>query len=305
MKVRFLLTGLMLAATTVSACQCVDVETFGEVKVPDAGEPPPPPPNYPLIEGDILTYRGLGGRNRSESNNDRVLNATYFIDGTTLDPDTNTWVVNGTASYEMVAANFEFAEMAQLVIGKVGPLESLDEGGAENVDDVDFRADGAFVDTMNSTQFPFFHFEAEYAGEDDSAYARSSKAFRERILELDDQASIENQSAESKFEAYFKDSRGGEENLHKLQIRLHPLGFVCAWDERTVPWLDTMDRTEGSFAQATIEPIAAVFPGNIILERDNNEYRCTCGTISQPPRCKDYTNNKCLTADPEAEPEDC
>lgn len=306
--VRFAALAVTLAMVSIGGCQCLDDTGF--FGLPDGGSdagppPPPPPPVFPLKSGDVVVFNGVGGRTEPcdiEGRCERTMKATYTINDVVLDEATNRWTVDADFLYEMTIAYIEAGVISQLFLSHVGPFADIDEGGAQN-GNADFNADGAPTDALIANDFPFFHFEQEYATREDSAYRVAAGDFTTRIQELDPDAEIENQAAEAKFEAYFKDELGVNPMLHKLRVDLHPFGFICAWDERLIPWQDGMARNEGAFAAAGGIPLAAVFPGGIDLVRDDVRYRCSCFT----KQCRQTTDQSiCLDpADPDAAPGPC
>lgn len=300
---------LAAAAMLFSGCNNCDDGEFnptidaGPPPVPDAG---PPPPVFPLKAGDVVVFNGLGGRiepcDGAEGSCERTMKATYTINSVELDEEINRWGINADVLYELAVGNIEQPAMSRLFVSRTAPFESLVAGGAENTPDVDFTTDGAFTDEMVANNFPFFHFEAEYALQEGSAYATASDAFTARVQAIDPSAEIENQPAERKFEAYFKDELGDQPLLHKIRVSLHPFGFVCALDERTIPFTEGMGRNEGSFAGQTI-PLAAVFPGQVQLVRGDTRYTCSCFNL----QCKTVDgSNLCLDpTDPDAPAATC
>lgn len=304
---RVLLAGL-LVILPFSACQCI--EEIGFSGIPDAGvdagpPPAPPPPRYPLKSGDQLILNGVGGRTQPcdvEGGCERTLRASYTVDDVYLDELSNTWTISADFSYEMTVSRIEAGVMSQLFISNVAPYEDIDQGGVLN-GAADFDANAAPTDALTANGFPFFHFEPEYATREDSAYRSAALAFQNRILELDPDAEIENQAADAKFEAYFKDSLGVSPMLHKVRVDLHPFGFVCAWDERLIPWTEGMPRNEGAFASGSGIPLAAVFPGQVQLVREDTRYLCSCFT----KQCRASNDQQtCLDpADPDAAPKPC
>jgi hypothetical protein len=305
---RLPLTALLLLLP-VSACPCIDDTGFtgfvdGGV---DAGPPPPPPPpKFPLKEGDELRFPAVGGRiepctGGAEGSCERTMVATYVVNSVDLDEDTNKWARDADFVYELAVGNIDSGAMAQLFLSNVAPFGQLEPGTSES-DTATFSTDAAPTDSIREDRFPFFHFEQEYATQDDSAYRLASAEFAERIREIDADAQIENQAAEAKMEAYFRDDLGANTFLHKIRIDYHPFGFICGWEERMVTWSDDMDRNEGDFAGLTI-PIAAVWVDPVQLIRDDVRYNCTCGARE----CFDRSDrNTCLDPrDPDADPLPC
>lgn len=298
----------VLALMPVSGCACVDDNDFfgfPEDGGFDAGPGDPPPPVFPLKEGDELRFPALGGRTEpcagAEGSCERTMSATYVINDVFLDDQTNRWNVDATFLYELPVANIEAAAMGQLFLSGAAPFGQLDQGASDS-DDAVFVADGAPTDGLREDRFPFFHFEPEYATTEGSAYQVASGEFTTRILEIDPDANIENQAAEAKIEAYFRDDLGVNTYLHKIRVDYHPFGFICGWEERLVTWDDSMNRLEGDFAGQTI-PLAAVWVDPVQLLRDDVRYNCTCGSKT----CYDRQDQStCLDpSDPDAEPLPC
>lgn len=297
-----------LGLVVLSGCQCLDDTGFNFL--PDAGvdagpPPPPPPPVFPLKADDIVVFNGVGGRVEPcdiEGRCERTLVATFEIGDVTLDPNINRWTVEADFTYEMTVGYIASGAISQLFLSRAAPFADLEEGGAES-GTADFNADGAPTDALVANDFPFFHFESAYATREDSAYRTAAAAFQERILELDPEAELENQAADAKLEAYFKDPLGANPMLHKVRVELHPFGFICGWDERLIPWSEGMPRAEGAFSQASGIPLAAVFPGQVRLDRDGESYNCSCFT----KQCRQRSNQSvCLDPeDPDAEPLPC
>lgn len=291
-----------------SGCQCIDDTGFSGITDPPPEpqpEPPPPPPKYPLKSGDVLEFNGVGGRTEpceTEGRCERTMKSSYTIQDVYLDETSNTWTVDAEFLFELTVGYIESGAISRLFVSRVAPFADIEEGGSL-AGAADFRADGAPTDGITANQFPFFHFEPEYATKEDSAFRVAAAAFQTRILEIDPDADIDNQAAGAKFQAYFKDELGVNPMLHKLRVDLHPFGFVCGWDERLIPWMDGMPRNEGAFAQASGIPMAAVFPGQIKLVRDDTRYTCSCFT----KKCKQTTDqNVCLNPkDPDAAPLPC
>lgn len=299
---------IVLSLLPISGCTCVDDnEFFGFPDAgPDAGpDAPPPPPVFPLKAGDEVKFPALGGRAEpcagAEGSCERTMVATYTINDVELNGETNRWEIDATFLYELPVANIEAAAMGQLFLSGAAPFGTIDANGSDS-GDATFVADGAPTDGMREDRFPFFHFEAEYSTEGDSAYQVAAGEFTTRILEIDPDANIENQAAEAKIEAYFRDDLGVNTFLHKIRVDYHPFGFICGWEERLVTWDDAMNRVEGDFAGLTI-PLAAVWVDPVTLIRDDVRYRCSCFSNT----CADTSDSTmCLDpADPDQDPLPC
>ncbi len=300
--------GLLLAIPAVPGCLCVGDERFffqPDAGLPDAGPEEPPPPVFPLKAGDELVFPGIGGRAEgcggAEGSCDRAVRATYVVKQVSLDKASNTWTVNADYTYESTASAVDAAAIGQLFFSGVAPFADIDAGGAES-GNADFRTRDAPTDAVTPNGFPFFHFEQEYANRDDSAYRQASDDFMERILELDPEANIENQAAEGKIEAYFKDELGVNAMLHKIRVDYHPFGFMCDWQERFTTWQDTFQRTDNDFT-GTQTPLATIFAPPVELLRGDVRYRCSCSTRQCVKR---DDSSLCLDpSDPDADPLPC
>lgn len=298
----------LIAIPLTPGCLCVGDENFFNFPdggQPDAGPAEPPPPVFPLKAGDEVVFPGIVGRadgcGASEGGCDRALRATFIVKNVTLDQGSNTWTVNADYTYESTSTAVEAAAIGRLFLSRVAPFADIDEGGADT-GNADFRTRDAPTDTINPNGFPFFHFEASYANRKDSAYSQASDEFTERITELDPEANIENQAAESKIEAFFKDELGSSAMLHKIRVDYHPFGFMCGWDERLALWEDGMQRTDDAFA-GTATPLAGILISPVELIRGDVRYRCSCET----QRCVQRDDSSiCLDpSDPDAAPAPC
>lgn len=298
----------LLAAGTLGC----DEEGFNVLPEPeDAGvvEPEvPPPPVFPLKEGDIVVFPALGGRTEPcavEGQCDRAARATYEINDVALNEETNRWEIEANYTYELTSSYIEAGAIAQIFLTNAAPFGDLTEGGAES-GEATFVGDAAPTDQLTANDFPFFHFEQEYATREDSSYAAARDEFETRIREIDDLAEFSNQPASRKLQSYFVDNLGVNPYLHKITVRFHPFGFVCSWEERMITYTDGDPRGEAPFAGSQI-PLSAIWFDPSRLTRDNQEYRCTCGNESGtlPAVCRNG-NNECLDpADPDAPPGEC
>jgi hypothetical protein len=302
--------GLLLVSFALSGCQCIDPETFGVI--PDAGTevipPGPVPPKFPLKQGDVLVFPGVGGRNGTGTcaglpgDCERTMRATYTVKSVSLGADSNRWTVKSDYLYEMAVANVDVEVIDPLFLSGTAKF-TLDAQASED-GTADFNTDGAPVDDIVENDFPFFHYESAYAGQAGSAFDVASIAFRGRIADLDAEAEIEAPPAAAKFEAYFKDDRVQPAQLHKVRVDLSPFGFMCSWEERMIPWEDDMNRAESDFNGAEAG-LTAVFSTPIRLYRDDVQYICSCTALSK--QCKLASDqSQCLDpADPEAPAADC
>lgn len=306
---RHLPCSALLLVTTVSGCQCIDPETFGNIR--DAGkvvEPPAPdPPVFPLKQGDVLVFPGVGGRTSggcgaAEGGCERTLRATYTIDSVTIDSETNRWTVNADYIYEMQTANIEEGEIGPLFLYNAADF-SLEAAQATN-GTAAFNTDGAPTEELTPNDVPFFHYETAYAGLEGSAFKHAAAEFTDRIKALDPDANIDAAPASAALEAYFKDDRTQPTMLHKMRVDFHPFGFMCQWDERLIPWQDDMQRNETDFNGVTAG-LTAVFASPIRLVRGSDTFICNCSTLGK--LCKLQTDmTQCLDpADPDAAPSAC
>lgn len=278
-----------------------------EEEDPDEIEPPPP---FPLRPGDVVVYPSIGGRTDSclgdEGSCERVIKGTYTIQDVVLNEDSSRWNVEADYNYEMMVDKVSYTDISALFISSAASFQTLSQGEAEG-DSASFKTDGVFTDSLKANQFPFFHWEGEAAGSEGSAFMESATSFKERILELDESANIDSQAGALKFESYFLDNRlGGPGYLHLIRVDLHPLGFVCGWDERMREWTEGMTRAAGSFGQQTTTiPYAVVF-NNVRITRDGEEFICNCDSDFRPARCEMLSDRDiCLPEDPESDPVPC
>ncbi len=301
---------MMVGALLFSVGCREDVDFFYD---PDAEAAPEedlePPPPFPLRPGDVVVYPSIGGRTGScagdEGSCDRVIKATYTIQDVVLDEDSNRWRVDADYIYEMMVSKVSYTDISALFLSSAASFQTLEQGEAES-DGATFKTDGVFTDKLKANQFPFFHWEGEAATEEGSIFTESAKSFKERILELDESANIDSQAAALKFESYFVDDRLGTEHLHLIRVDLHPMGFVCGWDERLREWTDDLSRNAASFGQQTTTiPYAVVF-NNVQITRDGELYICNCESEFKPARCEMLSNrDMCLPTDPESDPVAC
>lgn len=297
----------LVAIPVAPGCVCVgDEQFFGFPDAgTDAGVEAPPPPVFPLKAGDELVFPGIVGRaegcGAGEGGCDRALKATYTIDSVKLDEASNTWSVRADYLYEATSTAVDAAAIGRLFLSHVAPFADIEAGGSDS-GTATFRTRDAPTDLINPNGFPFFHFEVSYANREDSAYQQAASAFVERILELDPEANIENQAAESKIEAYFKDELGTSPVLHKIRVDYHPFGFMCGWDERLVTWQDGMQRNDNAFV-GTSAHLDGILISPVELIRDDVRYRCSC----ESQRCVRRDDSSiCLDpSDPDAEPAPC
>ena len=298
---------LLASLFAISGCECGKIKNLAGIPdsgVVDAGKAPDPPV-FPLKAGDVLTLSGVGGRVDScdgiVGSCERTMKATYTIDSVNLDSATNMWTVNSQFLYELQTDKIEAAAIDPLFMHGVADFAALKLGSVES-GTAAFTTNAPPVDTIRANGFPFFQFESDYANLPGSAFATAAETFRSRVLELDADAHVENQSAAAKLEAFFVDNRASTPKLHKVRVDFHPFGFMCGWDEQLIEVPASPTRTNADFGDAT-PPLAAVFAGSPQLVRDNKQYLCscfskTCKLLSDQSQCLD-------PADPNAAPAPC
>jgi hypothetical protein len=108
-----------------------------------------------------------------------------------------------------------------------------------------------------------------------SSFASAALEFEDAISAIDASAAVAADQQNGRFEAFFRDDIGGEVALHKLIVQVHPMGFVCGWDEALVPFVDNVTaRNEATFTGTTATLTAAFFQPN--LTRAGVTYQCSC-----------------------------
>jgi hypothetical protein len=309
--VRFVsLRGWAMALMTVGfglgvvapGCQCISTDNF--VPVHDAGEPPhdagPPPPTFPLKIGDQLSYPALGGRidtcNGGAGANgecQRIVKATYVVKGVTLGGD-NTWTVNSDVLYEGIDDTIPAAAIGQLVLSHAVPFNAVTTATPQHTTGATFITGAAPTDELTPNGFPFFQFDPATSAQAGSAFELAATAFHDRIVSIDPDARINTQVAGKKLEAFFKDTLGPTPMLHKVLAELHPMGFVCGWDEGLIPFVDGAARAQSDFDGVSNPPLVATFVPSIQLKRDGVSYICDC--FSQ--KCKTLNGSPQLCLDP-------
>jgi hypothetical protein len=302
-----LLSSFTLAPALGGGCQCINDDNF--TRQDDAGFPEPdagpPPPIFPLKKGDALTIPQYGGRTSvcdaggEAGDCDRNIKATYLITDVAID-DSNRWNITADAIYEGLADKVPAAALSRLAIENTAAFDTITLGSAVTADDAVFTTDVAPAlddDDYRANNFPFFQASNEIDdGDNGEVFAEGAQAFAEAIDAIDPDAEIESQVAVGKMEAYFRDPIGGEVSLHKLLVQIHPMGFICGWDEILIPFVEgTTARSQGSFQGIENPPLTASF-FQPTLTRDGVTYQCQC--FSRVCRSNDQT---CLDpTDPDA-----
>lgn len=309
MRVHVLLTAGLLLSLAVSGCQCINDDNFTKLKdagfdEPDAG---PPPPIFPLKAGDVLTYPVVGGRTATcdgggeAGNCDRVIKATYIIKDVAIDDD-NRWDVTADVLYEGQAEVIPAAALARLALENAADFAAVTRANSVAAEDAAFTTDQAPVLTNDyrANNFPFFQASNEIDdGDNGEVFEQGAAEFEASVEAVDADAEVETQVAVGKLEAYFKDNVGGEVSLHKLLVEIHPMGFICGWDEILIPFVEgTTARSQASFNGVNNPPLTASFIQPTLL-RDNVTYQCSCFART----CRNAASGTCLDpTDPDAVP---
>ena len=306
--VRTFLLAALLLSMTLSACQC---DVGGVNEIPDAGfdagppEPdagvPPPPPIFPLKPGDVVEVPVIGARTEPcdgiAGDCDRVINASYTIvedgdGGVMLDDDSGRWRVRAEFLYTLVKASTTYEAISRLFVSKLAPFDVLMDENANQAGTGTFRTDAANTDEATANDFPFFHYEVEYANRPESAYKAAAGKFSARIRAIDPQAEIEAQPASAVLAAVFRDELGANVYLHQVEVQFHPFGIMCGYIEQVIPWTDGMARSTDEFDGKT-PPIAASFQ-SIRVVRDGQRYTCSCFDNL----CKAFVDGETVCLDP-------
>jgi hypothetical protein len=308
MRRNVLLAAALAGAFAVSGCQCINDDNFTALR--DAGFPPtdagPPPPVFPLKVGDQLTVPQFGGNvdtcegGASEGDCDRNVKADFLL--TAVDRnDLGRWEIGADVVYTGLKDKIPATAIARLALenaaefGTITTSSSVTARGARFTTDVPVALSR---DAFGPNNFPFFQGENGTDGSDDgddgTVFNEAAAEFADGIRGLDPGAEVETQIASGKMEAYFKDSENPV-SLHKLLIQVHPMGFVCGWDEALIPFTgDDMPRAESSFQNVGKPLKASFFPPT--LTRDGVTYQCSCFNRT----CRN-TDGQCLDpTDPDA-----
>ena len=271
----------------IGGCQCINDDTFEKLKdggfdEPDAG---PPPAVFPLKAGDVLTIPQFGGRvdvcaaGGSEGDCDRNVKASYELKAVEIN-DANRWEITADVLYEGLVERVDAAAISRLAIENGADFAAITTAtpvtalGALFTTDQAPRLDAQY----RPNNFPFFQAENDIDdGDEGEVFAAAAAEFTEAILGLDPAAQIETQVSVGKLEAFFKDELNGPTSVHKLLVEVHPMGFVCGWDEALVPFVDDVStpRNQSVFNGFKNPPLtAAFFQPNLI--RDGVTYQCSC-----------------------------
>ncbi|MDP2339717.1 MAG: hypothetical protein Q8O67_02065 [Deltaproteobacteria bacterium] len=316
MRTNVVLAACLLATVAVGGCQCINDDNFQQLK--DAGFPEvdagPPPPLFPLKPGDVLTIPQFGGRvdvcngpgcacGGQSGDCDRNVKATYEIKAVQLN-DENRWEITADVLYEGLVDNIPPAALSRLAIENGADFGAISSASPVVARDAIFTTDQAprLDNQYVANNFPFFQGENDLNdGDEGEVFAAAAAEFTEAILAIDEQAEVETQVSVGKLEAYFKDELNGPASVHKLLVEVHPMGFVCGWDEILVPFVDDVStpRNQSVFNGFKNPPLtAAFFQPNLI--RDGVTYQCSCfnATCRNGTTCLDPT-------DPDAPPGAC
>lgn len=307
MRTNVLLAAGLSLSFAVSGCQCINDDNLTRkddagFDEPDAG---PPPPIFPLKEGDTLTIPQFGARTDvcegggEAGDCDRNIKATYTVKQTSID-ENNRWTIKADVIYQGLAEKIPASAMSRLAIENAADFGAITIATAVSARDADFTTDQAPLlgSDYNANNFPFFQASNEIDdGDNGEVFNEGAAEFTDAIKAIDADAEIEAQVAVGKFEAYFRDDLGGDVTLHKLSVQIHPMGFVCGWDESLVAFVDgTTARSEASFQGVNKPLTASFFQPNLV--RDGVTYQCSC--FARTCRANDGT---CLDAtDPDAAP---
>ncbi len=302
----------LLATITVGGCQCINDDNFSQLKdagfdEPDAG---PPPPVFPLKAGDVLTIPQFGGRvdvcegGGQTGDCDRNVKASYQLTDVVLNAD-NRWEITADVLYEGLVDKVPASALSRLAIENGADFAAITKDtpvtalGAVFTTDQAPRLDAEF----RPNNFPFFQGENDIDDSDEGeVFAEAAAEFTAAILAIDDIAEVETQVAVGKLEAFFKDDLNGPASVHKLLVEVHPMGFVCGWDEILVPFVDDVStpRNQSSFNGFKNPPLtAAFFQPNLI--RDGVTYQCSCFSST----CRSSANLCLDPTNPDAPPGDC
>lgn len=80
--------------------------------------------------------------------------------------------------------------------------------------------------------------------------------------------------------------------IHKLIVEVHPMGFVCGWDDALVPFVDdtATPRNPSVFNGFKSPPLsAAFFQPNLICDGLTYQYFCFNATCRSGTTCLDPT----------------
>lgn len=312
MRRNVIFAALLAGAFAVSGCQCINDDNFTALR--DAGFPPtdagPPPPVFPLKVGDQLTVPQFGGNvdtcdgGASEGDCDRNVKADFLLTAVERN-DLGRWEITADVVYTGLKDVIPATAIARLALENAAEFDAISETSSVNARGALFTTDVPVAlsrDAFGPNNFPFFQGENGTDGSDDgddgTVFNEAAAEFTDGIRGFDADAEVETQIASGKMEAYFKDSENPV-SLHKLLIQVHPMGFICGWDEALIPYADGMQRSEAAFQNVTKPLKASFFPPT--LTRDSVTYQCSCFNRT----CKN-NDNLCLDpTNPDAPPGPC
>ena len=294
----------------VGGCQCINDDNFSKLTdagfdEPDAG---PPPPVFPLKAGDVLTTPAVGGRvNSCEAGGtngdcDRVVKATYEIKAVELNND-NRWEITADVLYEGLVDRIPASALSRLALENAADFAEITQASPVTALDAVFTTDRAprLDAEYRANNFPFFQGENDINdGDEGEVFEAAAAEFRAAILGIDEDAEVETQVSVGKLEAFFKDDLNGPVSVHKLLVEVHPMGFVCGWDEILVPYVDDVSTPRNqSVFNVENPPLTATFIPPTLF-RDGVTYQCSCfnATCRSGANCLDPT-------DPDAAPGPC
>jgi hypothetical protein len=312
MRRNVLLTGALSFAFVVSGCECqLDDNNFTQLldagfPEPDAG---PPPPVFPLKVGDQLTIPQFGGRvdtcegGATEGACDRNVSASWLIEKVERN-DNQRWEITADVVYTGLVDTIPASALTRLAMDNAADFGAISTSSSVSAQDAVFTTDvpaGIDPAAFGPNNFPFFQGENDLNdGDDGSVFNAAATEFTEAVKGLDPDAEVETQLGAGKFEAFFKDEVNGPVSLHKLAVQVHPMGFVCGWDEALIPYTEGMQRSQSSFQNVANPPLIASF-FQPRLTRDNVSYQCSCFSLT----CR-ANGNLCLDpTDPDAPPSEC
>ena len=304
----FLTAGLLLATVT-SGCQCIDDNNVNFTPDPEPKPKPDPviPPVFPLKAGDTLVLQPIGGRTDASDigDSDFAIKGTWNIKSVDVNDDDH-WAITSDVIYELSGTPSETAtSISRLALENVADFPAIESGGSVVAESAIFTTDvPPFLDAnYKPNNFPFFQGGLEgNDGDDGEVFNNAAADFREFFTGLDADADVETQISQGKMEVFFRDDVGGPAMLHKILIQVHPMGFICGWDEGLIPFVEGAPRSQSAFNGVDDPPLVAINFASPTLTRDGVSYTCSCfaGT------CRNSQSNTCLDpTDPDAAPGEC
>jgi hypothetical protein len=312
MRRNVILFAALSTGFAVAGCDCLVIDDNNFTQLRDAGFPPtdagPPPPVFPLKAGDQLTIPQFGGRvdtcdgGGTEGACDRNVKADFLI----VDVKRNAsqrWEITADVVYTGLVDTIPATALTRLALENAAEFGSINVSSSVSARSAVFTTDvpaGLEPAAFGPNNFPFFQGENDLNdGDDGSVFNEAAAEFTDAIRGLDPQAEVETQLGAGKFEAFFKDELSGPVSLHKLAVQVHPMGFVCGWDEALIPYSEGMTRGQSSFQNVANPPLTASF-FQPRLTRDSVTYQCSCFSLT----CRNGT--QCLDpTDPDAPPGEC